>query len=271
MQSVSCNHSDSGPCTPTQPQHADRRKDAAMEQCTSNRWNKIGSEFSVGADFLLRDEHGLKGIDCRDGADSSFSQFLNASTESLYSRARTSMTSNIKAWSSSFSLSAAKLDHDKTNPRLGRVLVVDDDFAACIMLQRMLTAMNFHCEAAMDGAEAVKFAQQNAFDLVITDVLMPVKNGWDVCAEIQSHPTAQSSSCVTFTDCSSSSQSAARDPTMPDSRKPALPTIVGVLSHDDESMRQRCADAGMAAVLVKPVDRAVSGARLYPRATTIQI
>ena len=156
---------------------------------------------------------------------------------------------------------------------LGRALIVDDDFAACMMLQRMLTALSFRCDVAMDGAQAVRAARAAPYALVITDTLMPVQNGWDAAAEILALPPSPVEPAHNVLE-GSNRPAVQRDPAAPEAAGAARlqcsgsaaasplalaapPIVVGVLSHEEESMRRRCLEAGMAAVLVKPVDRTV--------------
>ena len=259
--------------------HLQAHSDSSFKPSASNRRHQLGPGICIGDDLWLRSDKECSGIDLQVGADSispsknltpplsSFDQHLNASTESQYSRSRSSMISKNRPWISSLTLSTPVLDQSWTiSSHIGRVLIVDDDFAACIMLRRMLTAMNFSCDVAMDGAEAVKAAKNEFFQLIITDVLMPVMNGWDASIEILSQHTAPPLPSMLQPACDSSAQCATPDRVQPSppgspssASPPRLPIVVGVLSHDDAGMRRRCADSGMAAVLVKPVDRAVSG------------
>ena len=58
-----------------------------------------------------------------------------------------------------------------------RILVIDDDEGVRAMLQRMLEREDCEVSVAVDGQDAEKWFQQEAFDLVITDILMPEKEG----------------------------------------------------------------------------------------------
>ena len=58
-----------------------------------------------------------------------------------------------------------------------RVLVIDDDDGVRDMLQCMLEREGYEVSVAGDGQDAEKWFQQKRFDLVITDILMPEKEG----------------------------------------------------------------------------------------------
>jgi len=59
-----------------------------------------------------------------------------------------------------------------------RVLIVDDNAENLYMLRALLQASGYQVEEARDGAEALNKARQNPPDLVISDLLMPVLDGY---------------------------------------------------------------------------------------------
>lgn len=57
------------------------------------------------------------------------------------------------------------------------ILIVDDDAPVRSVLRRKLEQCNYDiCEAA-DGNEAIRALESTKFDLVITDIIMPEKDG----------------------------------------------------------------------------------------------
>jgi DNA-binding response OmpR family regulator len=66
----------------------------------------------------------------------------------------------------------------------GRILVVDDDQAVRESLQRVLTMEGYQAVPAADGEEAVKIATATKVDLVLLDLNMPRKNGWDAFEQL---------------------------------------------------------------------------------------
>ena len=66
-----------------------------------------------------------------------------------------------------------------------RVLVVDDDRRLCSVLKRGLVEEAYAVDVAYDGEEAEYQAQSSPYDLIILDILMPKKDGVDVCRELR--------------------------------------------------------------------------------------
>jgi DNA-binding response OmpR family regulator len=69
---------------------------------------------------------------------------------------------------------------------MSRILVIEDDFMLSKMIQQMLEHEGYDVLVASDGKDAEKFYQEGNLDLVITDVLMPEKDGLEVIVEIRS-------------------------------------------------------------------------------------
>ncbi len=65
------------------------------------------------------------------------------------------------------------------------ILIADDDKALCELLSEYLSQEGFVVESVFDGQEAVIQARCNQYDLLILDVMMPEKNGFDVLSEIR--------------------------------------------------------------------------------------
>jgi two-component system, OmpR family, alkaline phosphatase synthesis response regulator PhoP len=66
-----------------------------------------------------------------------------------------------------------------------RVLLVEDEADLRMTLCDRLTAEGYVAEAAADGEEGLRKAVQNSYDLIILDVMLPKKNGFDVCRDIR--------------------------------------------------------------------------------------
>jgi PAS domain S-box-containing protein len=61
-----------------------------------------------------------------------------------------------------------------------RVLVVDDDLGLCRSLEEILAAAGCEVETAHDGAEALARVESGRFDLVLSDVVMPKMDGYEL-------------------------------------------------------------------------------------------
>jgi two-component system alkaline phosphatase synthesis response regulator PhoP len=66
-----------------------------------------------------------------------------------------------------------------------RILVVEDDEVIRMALADRLQSEGYRVEFAKDGEEGLITATQNAFDLVVLDIMLPRKNGFDVCRDIR--------------------------------------------------------------------------------------
>ncbi len=66
---------------------------------------------------------------------------------------------------------------------MSRILIVDDNEQNLYMLEVLLSANGFQVLSAPDGAEALAMAQDSPPDLIISDILMPVMDGYAFCRE----------------------------------------------------------------------------------------
>ena len=65
------------------------------------------------------------------------------------------------------------------------ILVVDDDRDVRDMLQRLLERAHYETATAEDGKQALRMFQDKAYDVVITDILMPEKEGIETIIELR--------------------------------------------------------------------------------------
>jgi len=68
---------------------------------------------------------------------------------------------------------------------LANVLVIEDDAAVRFSLQAALQAMGHVVQTATDGVDGVEKCLAGAFDLVITDLVMPRKDGVETILELK--------------------------------------------------------------------------------------
>ncbi len=66
-----------------------------------------------------------------------------------------------------------------------RILVCDDEIKIRETFRDYLSAKGFDVTLAKNGEEAVRKTQENNFDLIILDVMMPVMNGLEACKIIR--------------------------------------------------------------------------------------
>lgn len=75
------------------------------------------------------------------------------------------------------------------NPAKKIILLVDDDPAIRQILVRLLAEEDYLVLSAANGAEALSFADAAPLDLVLLDLNMPVKDGWQTFEELSfKHP-----------------------------------------------------------------------------------
>ncbi|CAI8694804.1 ATP-binding protein [Burkholderia sp. IT-111MI5] len=102
-----------------------------------------------------------------------------------------------------------------------RVLVVDDHPVNRKLQQSQLVALGYDADAAEDGAAALRRCTDTRYDLVLTDLNMPGMDGYTLARVLRA-------------------------------QYPGLP-VVASTAHASAEERARCAEAGVVAVLVKPV------------------
>lgn len=93
--------------------------------------------------------------------------------------------------------------------RLMKVLVIDDQDEMRAIVLAFLKAENFETYAARSGADGVRLAKQELPSLIISDIVMPEMDGYDVLQTLQADPTTAGIPFIFLT---------AKD-TMPDARE----------------------------------------------------
>lgn len=66
-----------------------------------------------------------------------------------------------------------------------KILVVEDDAGIRLGLEEDLTLEGYVVETATDGETAVRRAREERFDLMVLDVMLPKKDGFQVCRELR--------------------------------------------------------------------------------------
>ena len=65
------------------------------------------------------------------------------------------------------------------------VLIADDNLQIVSILKEYCKKNNFNVTLAHDGEETLEKIRNNKFDIVLLDIMMPKKNGFDVCKEVR--------------------------------------------------------------------------------------
>lgn len=66
-----------------------------------------------------------------------------------------------------------------------RILVAEDEQQLSHVLSSAMTASGYQVDIANNGQEAVEQAKENAYDVIILDIMMPVKSGLEALKEIR--------------------------------------------------------------------------------------
>ena len=66
-----------------------------------------------------------------------------------------------------------------------RVLVVDDEKLIVKGIRFSLEQDGMEVDCAYDGEEALEMAQQNHYDIILLDIMLPKLTGLEVCQQIR--------------------------------------------------------------------------------------
>ena len=68
---------------------------------------------------------------------------------------------------------------------MSKILIVEDNAESRYMLEQLLASRGHHLIAAENGEDALRFARQDPPEVIISDIMMPVMNGFRLCREIK--------------------------------------------------------------------------------------
>lgn len=71
---------------------------------------------------------------------------------------------------------------------MAKILIAEDSETELVFLQEILKSTPHEITTTRDGLSAEVAARQDSFDLVILDVIMPGKNGFQVCRSLKTDP-----------------------------------------------------------------------------------
>lgn len=66
-----------------------------------------------------------------------------------------------------------------------RILLIEDESGVIDFIKKGLTEENFEVSVALDGETAISMASEAAYDLFILDIMLPGKNGIEVCKTLR--------------------------------------------------------------------------------------
>lgn len=66
-----------------------------------------------------------------------------------------------------------------------KILIVDDEKPICDLIDINLTAAGYHCKSVQDGLKAIELIEQEQFDLILLDIMLPGADGFDIIEYIR--------------------------------------------------------------------------------------
>ncbi len=112
-------------------------------------------------------------------------------------------------------------------PSNRRILLAEDTDVNARLIVAVLEKSGFEVTVAVDGVQALKFAEIGEFDLILMDVNMPEIDGLEATRRLRAGTSAMNEV-----------------------------TIIALTADDDPAAQRRCIDAGMDAYLSKPINMA---------------
>jgi twitching motility two-component system response regulator PilH len=82
---------------------------------------------------------------------------------------------------------------------MGKILIADDSLVEIKILEKILKASGHRIVVARNGEEAEKTAKVVRPDLIFLDVVMPKKNGFQVCRDLRLDPLFKTTPIVLLT------------------------------------------------------------------------
>ena len=67
-----------------------------------------------------------------------------------------------------------------------KLLMIEDDKKIATMVKRGLEAEGFSVEVAADGLDGLWLATEGSYDLIVLDIMLPRRNGYEICADLRS-------------------------------------------------------------------------------------
>lgn len=82
---------------------------------------------------------------------------------------------------------------------MAHILLVDDDPVLSSLLARLVRRLGHTVAVAGNGAEGLALASAQPFDLIITDVMMPDQDGYELTRALRALPATRETRILIFT------------------------------------------------------------------------
>lgn len=80
-----------------------------------------------------------------------------------------------------------------------KILIADDEQNIVVSLEFLMKREGFEVFVAGDGESALQIMAEQRPDLVLLDVMMPKRNGYEVCQQIRANPAWQGVKVIMLT------------------------------------------------------------------------
>jgi DNA-binding response OmpR family regulator len=68
---------------------------------------------------------------------------------------------------------------------MAKILVIDDELSILLMIKKMLEKAGHEVDMALNGKEGMQLFEKNKADLLVTDIIMPEKEGLETIVEMR--------------------------------------------------------------------------------------
>lgn len=68
-----------------------------------------------------------------------------------------------------------------------RILLIEDESSVVSFIKKGLAEEGYEVTVALEGSQGVQLALNHEFDVIILDIMLPGKNGLEICSEIRTH------------------------------------------------------------------------------------
>ena len=79
------------------------------------------------------------------------------------------------------------------------ILLIDDDLELVNLLKQFLNHNGYEVFALTTGKNAIRTVQEKKPDLILSDIILPDKNGYDICYELKRNPDTASIPIILLT------------------------------------------------------------------------
>jgi signal transduction histidine kinase/DNA-binding response OmpR family regulator len=144
---------------------------------------------------LIELQHGMIEVESKEGEGTRFILWLNTGREEFDKMENVEFLSDNQIFIKQPFIDDLVLNQtpsdDHINPESDKVILIVDDNVDVINYLRSVLAYNFKIITAQNGEEGIEKAFNSIPDLIISDIMMPVKSGIDLCNRLKN--TSQTS------------------------------------------------------------------------------